>query len=78
VAQTYYHNWRAKIDGQPTTLFRANYAFQAVLVQPGKHQIHFFYQDRAFEIGAVVSICMTVSCFLCLVWLRKRPFDPQA
>ena len=64
VAQTYYHDWHAKIDGQPTTLFRANYAFQAVLVQPGKHQIHFFYQDRAFEIGAAISICMVVNCFI--------------
>jgi hypothetical protein len=77
VAQTYYHNWHAKIDGQPTTLFRANYAFQAVLVQPGKHQIHFFYQDRAFEIGAAVSICMAVNCFICLHLLKKRQSRPQ-
>ncbi|MGB8368128.1 MAG: YfhO family protein [Limisphaerales bacterium] len=77
VAQTYYHNWHAKIDGQPTTLFRANYAFQAVLVQPGKHQIHFFYQDRAFEIGAAITICMVVNCFIFLRLLRKRQFRPQ-
>ena len=77
VAQTYYHNWHAYVDGQPATLFRANYAFQAVLVQPGKHQIHFFYQDRAFEIGAAVSICMAVNCFIFLRLLRKRSAPPQ-
>jgi hypothetical protein len=32
VAQTYYHDWRADVDGQPTHLLRANHAFQAVQV----------------------------------------------
>ena len=72
VAQTYYHNWRVYVDDQPATLFRANDAFQAVLVQPGKHHIHFFYQDRAFEIGAAVSICAAVSCLIVLCRLGKR------
>ena len=30
VAQTYYHNWRVYVDGQPAHLLRANYAFQAL------------------------------------------------
>jgi hypothetical protein len=66
VAQTYYHNWRAEIDGEPTTLFRANDAFQAVVVQSGKHHIHFFYRDRAFEIGAAISIPVWLGCLICL------------
>ena len=28
VAQAYYHCWRAYVDGQPTPLWRANYAYQ--------------------------------------------------
>jgi hypothetical protein len=72
VAQTYYHNWRAEIDGQPTKLFRANYAFQAVLVPPGRHHIHLFYRDRAFEIGAAISLCMWVNCFVAWLALRRR------
>jgi hypothetical protein len=72
VAQTYYHNWHAEIDGEPTKLFRANYAFQAVLVPPGRHHIHFFYRDRAFEIGAAISLCMWVNCFVAWLALRRR------
>jgi hypothetical protein len=56
VAQTYYHNWHATMDGQPTPLLRANVAFQAVQVPAGKHKIHLAYRDRAFEIGAAISI----------------------
>ena len=72
VAQTYYHNWRAYVDGQPAPLLRANLAFQAVQVPAGSHRIHLVYQDRAFQIGAAVSICMVVNCLICLRWLRKR------
>src|SRR5665213_85389 len=67
IAQTYYHNWRAEIDGRPAKLLRANVAFQALQVPAGTHQIHLFYQDHAFEIGAAVSICMGVSCLVSLV-----------
>ena len=62
VAQTYYHNWRAEIDGQPTKLFRANVAFQAVQVPAGKHHVRFFYRDTAFEIGAVISLAALTWC----------------
>ncbi|HTA95248.1 MAG TPA: YfhO family protein, partial [Verrucomicrobiae bacterium] len=56
ISQTYYHDWRAYVDGQPATLLRANYAFQAVQVSAGRHHIKLIYQDRAFEIGAVISL----------------------
>jgi hypothetical protein len=76
VAQTYYHNWHAEIDGEPTELFRANYAFQAVLVQCGKHHIHFFYHDRAFEIGAAISLCALVNCLFAYVLMTIRRLSP--
>jgi uncharacterized membrane protein YfhO len=72
VAQTYYHDWRAQIDGQSTPLLRANVAFQAVQVPTGKHQIHFHYQDRAFEIGAAISIVAWLGCLTCLFLLRVK------
>ncbi len=77
VAQTYYHNWRAEIDGQPAPLLRANVAFQAVQVPAGKHQVHLFYHDRAFEIGAAISLCMWVNCLVSYLTLRRRELPPS-
>ena len=77
IAQTYYHNWRAEIDGKPDTLYRANYAFQAVLVQAGRHHVHLFYKDRAFELGAAISLCMWVNCAISLVLMRRRLQPPS-
>jgi len=77
VAQTWYHNWRAYVDGRPVPLLRANHAFQAIQVPTGRHSIRLAYEDRAFQFGAAVSVCMAVNCFIFLRLLRKRPFRPQ-
>ncbi len=71
VAQTFYHNWHARLDdahGPEPVLLRANQAFQAVEVPAGKHQIHFYYADRAFKIGAALSLCTWFNCGFAL-WL---------
>ena len=71
IAQTYYHNWHAEIDGQPAPLLRANVAFQAVQVPAGTHHVHLFYRDRAFMIGLIISICSWVGCLISCLVLRK-------
>jgi hypothetical protein len=71
VAQTWYHDWRAFVDGKPVPLLRANHAFQAVQVPQGRHDLRLTYKDRAFEFGAAVSICMAANCLLCLYLLKK-------
>ncbi|HEY5044183.1 MAG TPA: hypothetical protein VIK53_19605, partial [Verrucomicrobiae bacterium] len=73
VAQTYYHNWEARLDNSDQwdpLLLRANVAFQAVQVPAGKHAIHLFYQDRAFEIGAAVSSIGWIASLSALLILR--------
>jgi hypothetical protein len=72
ISQTYYHNWHAEIDGQPTPLLRANVAFQAVQVPAGTRKIHLSYQDHAFETGAAVSIAALVGCVAGLIRLPRR------
>ena len=51
VSQTYYPAWRAYMDGQPTKIWRANYAFQALEVPAGRHQIRMVYEDKKFLVG---------------------------
>ena len=77
VAQTWYHCWRAYVDGSPAPLLRANHAFQAVQVPAGRHHIRLVYEDPAFEFGALLSVCMAVNCFIFLGLLKKRTLRPQ-
>ena len=76
VAQSYYHPWKAYVDGQPARLWRANYAFQALEVPPGRHRLELVYQDRAFILGSAVSV-MTLGLLATLgyrEWQRSRMF----
>ena len=77
VAQTFYHDWRAEVDGQTVPLLRANVGFQSVQIPAGKHQIHLFYQDRAFEIGAAISACMWLNCCVALIMILRRSLPPE-
>lgn len=80
VSQTYYHNWQAWLDGQPVPLLRANHAFQAVAVPAGRHGVRLEYRDRAFKIGAAISVCMWLICLICLRGMRERtrPYGSHA
>ena len=44
------------MDGKPAALWRANYAFQAVEVPSGRHEVRLVYADRAFWFGTAISL----------------------
>ncbi len=72
VAQTWYHNWRADVDGKPARLLRANHAFQAIEIPEGRHRVQLIYQDRAFEIGAVISLLAVLACLICVATSSRQ------
>jgi hypothetical protein len=70
IAQSFYHPWRAWIDGKPTVIWRANHAFQAIEVPSGDHEVHLAYVDISFFIGLAIS---AITFLLMLVfWIRSR------
>lgn len=72
-AQVHYHPWRAFIDGQPAPIHRANYAFQAIAVPAGSHQLELRYLDRAFATGLAASCAaVLLSAGLALFHTRAR------
>jgi hypothetical protein len=77
VAQTFYHNWVASVDGQKTPVLRANYGFQAIQIPQGKHLVRLVYQDHAFELGAMFSIVAWLGCLIGIFAVRPVPKSPQ-
>ena len=72
VAQTDYPGWRASVDGAPVTLWRANYAFQAVEIpRSGRHEVRLVYTDRMFQAGGGISILAILVCMAQVS--RRRP-----
>lgn len=48
--------WRVRIDGRPARLYRANYAFRAVRVAAGSHEVEFRYLPGSFILGAAMTV----------------------
>jgi hypothetical protein len=69
--QAWSGNWRARIDGVPAPLLRANAAFQAVAVPAGSHRVDLIYVDRFFNIGAVIS-GISIGILCCLFYKERR------
>ena len=63
--------WKARVDGQPQPIFRANFHFRGVFLEPGRHKVVFTYQPWQFRFGMRVSLLTTV-ILLSLLWLRYR------
>jgi hypothetical protein len=71
ISQAWNHNWQARIDGQPARLFRANYAFQALEIPAGRHQITLEYVDAAFRKGLLITAIAATICLLGLFLMRS-------
>jgi uncharacterized membrane protein YfhO len=71
VMDNYYPGWHANVDGKNTSIYRANYAFKAVYVPKGQHQVVLNYFPLSFLLGVVVT-CIGVVLFLfCIVVVIK-------
>lgn len=79
-SQTYYPGWEATVDGRPASILRANYLFQSIIVEPGKHEIRFKYNPQSFFIPLAIA-CATATGLLLFALvhvfrnLKKRSAD---
>lgn len=74
-----YPGWQATIDGEPTPIYSSAEAFKAVVVPPGTHRVRFEFHNRAFAVGAFVSLLSTFlvlgSILALFIIERRRPVD---
>ena len=71
IAQTFYHPWKATVNGQPTEILRANHAFQAVPIPAGRSVVRLEYVDRGFQLGLALSALGVILCGI--LWWRVKP-----
>ncbi|MGA8809290.1 MAG: YfhO family protein [Thermoanaerobaculia bacterium] len=54
--------WKATIDGRPTRIIAANYAFRAIEVPPGAHTIHLSYYPPGLTGGLSLAFFGLLAC----------------
>ncbi|HTR80313.1 MAG TPA: YfhO family protein [Bacteroidota bacterium] len=82
VSEIYYpKGWEAFIDGNPTKIYKTDYAFRSVLVPKGEHLVEFKFHPTTYYLGRTVSLgtnilawsAMFVTAFFWWRMKRKSP-----
>jgi hypothetical protein len=66
ISNSFYPEWRAHVDGKKRNIYRANYMFQALFVEKGKHRVEIFYIAEMFKYGLIITVC-TILLFVILI-----------
>ena len=75
LADLWYPDWVATVDGQPVSILRADYLLRAVPVPAGHHRVEFRFQSKAVSVGlalSVVGLVIALALLLAGVGLRRR------
>jgi len=72
LSEVWYPGWRATLDGQSTPVLRANYAFRAIRLGPGQHQVHLTFAPRSWTLGLAVSGTTLLALVVWGLWRTVR------
>jgi uncharacterized membrane protein YfhO len=56
LSDTYYPGWNAYINRTKVEIFRANYAFRAIKIDPGNQNVEFKYEPVSVYLGGIISL----------------------
>ncbi len=75
LSEVYYPGWTATVDGQPAPIERANFAFRAVPLPPGSHQVELRFAPGSWRLGLGISLGALLGwlALAALAYQRGRP-----
>jgi hypothetical protein len=74
VAENWYKDWRATVDGAPVPALRAQHTLLSVLLPPGAKEVRFEFRSPEYERGRLISLLAVAATlgFLIVPALRRR------
>jgi hypothetical protein len=73
LTDTWFPGWIARVDGRESPVERANYAFRAVRLEPGRHEVEFRYDPGSVRLGLALSVLALLAIVAPGWWPRRRP-----
>jgi hypothetical protein len=62
LSETYYPGWRARIDGAPASVQRADFSLMSTSVPAGTHTVQFEFVSNVQRAGTVLSVAGLIVC----------------
>jgi len=72
LSDAFFPSWVCKLDGRRVPIYRANYAFRAVKLASGRHEVEWIYIPISFWIGSGISLMAFIGA---LLWIRAGRKD---
>lgn len=70
-SEIFYPGWVARVDGQPASIFVADYLLRAVALPPGQHRIVMNYTAPAAQSGLIISV-LTIALVGVFIFYARR------
>ncbi len=81
LADLWYPDWTATVDGRPADVLKADYLLRAVPVPAGRHRVVFRFRSSAVRTGlalSIVSFAAGVALVVLGLWGARRRAAPEA
>jgi hypothetical protein len=81
LADLWYPDWVATLDGQPVDILKADYLLRAVVVPAGRHRVEFRFASPAMKRGLMLSgasLLVTLGLLAAGLWRRRPPLTAAA
>ncbi|MDX1382485.1 MAG: YfhO family protein, partial [Thermoanaerobaculia bacterium] len=77
-SEPFYPDWKVEVDGTEAPLRRANFAFSAVALEPGRHRVERIYRPSRVLAGALITLLTLAAVAAWLARpLRYAPAAPE-
>ncbi len=65
LCDSWYPGWYATVDGTAVPIYRADFIFRAIAIEPGDHFVTMEYRPMSFAVGEAVS---GLGALACVIW----------
>jgi hypothetical protein len=73
VAENWYKDWRATVDGATASVLRAHHTLLSVVVPPGAKEVDFDFISREYAMGRMISLIALLVALTLIIVPRLRP-----
>ena len=72
VAETWYKDWHARVDGKPAPVLRGDHALITVLVPPGAREVALWFESPEYARGKLISLVALLAILGLYGWTYAR------